>query len=122
MRVGIIQWPLAGPKASYFTVDVLNERGNVFDPAFQAMVETLAHRIGLDHALSLKPSRERDMLIGLANPQVQFLLGRKGSPEQNHGVVTTRTRSRTRAAKPTDVHHHQNTGGTRKKINFPPLS
>jgi len=53
---------------------------------------------------------------------VGFLLGRKGSPEQNHGDVTTRTRIRTRVAKPTDVHYNQNAGRTIKKINFPPLS
>lgn len=51
-----------------------------------------------------------------------FLLGRKGSPEQNHGDVTTRTRIRTRVAKPTVVHYSQNAGWTVRKIKFSPLS
>lgn len=102
----------------YFTVDVLSKRGRIFDPVFQAKVKMLADQTDLDHTPSPELDKECDVLIGSANSSSVFP---SGAPEQNHEDVTTRTRSRTRAANSTDVHYHQNAGWTVKTINFPPL-
>lgn len=49
-------------------MDVPNEKGHIFDSAFQAKVEMLAYRAGLDHTLSPEPNKatgECDVLIVL---------------------------------------------------------
>lgn len=59
--------PAVSPKANFFAMDVLNEKGNIFNPVFQARVEMLAYQAGLDHMLSPDPSQapgECDVLIG----------------------------------------------------------
>lgn len=45
--------------------------------------------------------------------------GRKFPPKQNHRDVTTRTRSGSEIAQPTDAHYHQNTWWAMNKIHFP---
>lgn len=73
-------------------------------------------------------SGARDTMCWLAEPNScatpeipgPWVVGKKVPPKQNHGDVTTRTRSGCGIAQPTEAHYNQNTWWVMNKIHFPP--